>query len=42
MYSLLCRSIGLTPFGAEVHKADCDLSRYNSMARRQRSGLGAT
>jgi hypothetical protein len=42
LYSLLCRSIGLTPFGAEVHKADCDLSRYNSMPRRRRTGLGAT
>jgi hypothetical protein len=42
LYSLLCRSIGLTPFGAAVHKADCHLSRYNSMPSRQHRRLGAT
>lgn len=35
MYSLLCRSIGITPFGKEVELEDCDLRRYSHMPLEQ-------
>ncbi len=39
VYSLLCRSIGITPFGSEVDKADVELSRYSSVHVRKLAGL---
>jgi hypothetical protein len=38
MYSLLCRSIGITPFGKEVEQEDFDLRRYSQMPLEQSWG----